>query len=531
MSYQVLARKWRPRLFTDMVGQGHVLKALTNALDQDRLHHAYLFAGTRGIGKTTLARIFAKCLNCEQGVSATPCDQCTACVGINESRFIDLIEVDAASRARVEETRELMDNVQYAPAGGRYKVYLIDEIHMFSGHSFNALLKTLEEPPPHVKFLLATTEPKKLPVTVLSRCLQFNLRHLTASQIGEQLVKILQNEAVEHDHPSVELIARSARGSMRDALSLLDQAISHGAGKLEEGQVRDLLGTVNSGDLTDLITALVKHDGALILAAVDHIAAHNPDYDTVLAELLSLLQKAAMAQVLSGEARELVADNALIKQLADQVNKEEIQLYYQIGLTGRNDLSISPDPRAGFEMILIRMLAFQPARANMFPPAPEAEEPAPETAAIASPPAPLYDSGKRPESPPATADHQGSAWKDIIARMALTGLTRELADNCILKSHTANKIELVISTTRQYLLNDQQKSRLEAAIKTQCGEHLKVTINPVEEINAESPAQANVREQDEKKRAAIASLQQDQNVKAIVDVFDGRLDPDSVNID
>ena len=297
MSYQVLARKCRPKTVEDMVGQGHVLHALTNALDTDRLHHAYLFTGTRGVGKTTLARILAKCLNCEQGVSSTPCGECSACVSIDEGRFVDLIEVDAASRAKVDETRDLMDNVQYAPSVGRYKIYLIDEVHMFSGHSFNALLKTLEEPPPHVKFLLATTEPKKIPVTILSRCLQFNLKHLSAEQINMQLKKILELESVESDSVSRKLIAKSADGSLRDALSLLDQAIAYGSGRLQETQVRSMLGTIDSLDLKELLEALISGDAQSVLQCTDHMAEHNPDYDSVLVELLSILQKIAICQI------------------------------------------------------------------------------------------------------------------------------------------------------------------------------------------------------------------------------------------
>ena len=358
MSYQVLARKWRPKTFADMVGQSHVLKVLTNALNNERLHHAYLFTGTRGVGKTTLARILAKCLNCEGGVSATPCARCHACTSIDEGRFVDLIEVDAASKSKVDETRELMDNVQYTAAVGRYKVYLIDEVHMFSGHSFNALLKTLEEPPSHVKFLLATTESKKIPITILSRCLQFNLKQLSGEQIEAQLKKVLTAETIESDKASRELIAHAANGSLRDALSLLDQAINHGGGRLTETEVRAMLGTIDGQHLQKLVTALIDGDATALIHCADQMAADHPDYDMALAELLALLQKIAVHKILPSDT----AHDQALKTLAEQTTGETLQLYYQIGMLGRRDLPYAPDPRMGFEMTLIRMLAFRPAQ-------------------------------------------------------------------------------------------------------------------------------------------------------------------------
>ena len=357
MSYQVLARKWRPRLFKELVGQGHVLKVLINALDSGRLHHAYLFTGTRGVGKTTLARILAKCLNCEAGVSSTPCGECGACAGIDEGRFVDLIEVDAASRAKVDETRELMDNVQYSPTAGRHKVYLIDEVHMFSKHSFNALLKTLEEPPPHVKFLLATTEPKRIPITILSRCLQFNLKHLTVEEIEGQLQTIMEAENAPAEGASAALLAAAADGSMRDALSLLDQAISFGNGRLEEAQVRDMLGAIDSNELRGLLDDIIRQDAAGLFARVNKVAELAPDYDALLAELLSILHDAAVAHALP-KAPELAGEIAA--GFASRLKKEDVQLYYQIALNGRRDLHMAPDPKMGFEMTLLRMLAFRP---------------------------------------------------------------------------------------------------------------------------------------------------------------------------
>lgn len=358
MSYQVLARKWRPRNFNEMVGQQHVLKALINALDGDRLHHAYLFTGTRGVGKTTIARVLAKCLNCETGVTSTPCGHCTSCLEIAEGRFVDLIEVDAASRTKVEDTRELLDNVQYAPTRGRFKVYLIDEVHMLSGHSFNALLKTLEEPPSHVKFLFATTDPQKLPVTILSRCLQFNLKRMTVDMISGHLTTILTKEAIQSDAPSLQLISRAADGSMRDALSLLDQAISFGAGRLKEAEVREMLGTISHEPLVDLLKAVEIGDGETVLERIEQMAGITPDFEAATDALISLLHKMAVLQIVP-QVRE---DEASIKQLAHQFSKEDVQLYYQIALHGRRDLSLSPDPRSGFEMIFLRLLTFRPLK-------------------------------------------------------------------------------------------------------------------------------------------------------------------------
>ena len=398
MSYQVLARKWRPRSFKDLVGQGHVLKVLINALDSGRLHHAYLFTGTRGVGKTTLARILAKCLNCETGVSSTPCGECGACVGIDEGRFVDLIEVDAASRAKVDETRELMDNVQYSPTAGRHKVYLIDEVHMFSKHSFNALLKTLEEPPPHVKFLLATTEPKRIPITILSRCLQFNLKHLTVEEIEGQLQIIMEAENVPAEGASAALLAAAADGSMRDALSLLDQAISYGNGRLEEAQMRDMLGAIDSNELRGLLDDIIRRDAEGLFARINKVAEMTPDYDALLAELLSILHDTAVAQALP-KTPELAGEIAA--GFASRLKKEDVQLYYQIALNGRRDLYMAPDQKMGFEMTLIRMLAFRPLQdaaspaSGTGPGAASGREKAPRPAE-AAPPAPV----SAPSAPP-----------------------------------------------------------------------------------------------------------------------------------
>jgi DNA polymerase III subunit gamma/tau len=399
MSYQVLARKWRPRTFREMVGQEHVLQALINALDHNRLHHAYLFTGTRGVGKTTIARILAKCLNCETGVSSEPCGQCSACVEIAENRFVDLIEVDAASRTKVEDTRELLENVQYAPTRGRYKVYLIDEVHMLSSHSFNALLKTLEEPPPHVKFLLATTDPQRLPVTVLSRCLQFNLKNMNPERIVQHLQFVLEKELVPFEESALWLLGRSADGSMRDAMSLTDQAIAFGSGKITESEVRAMLGTIDQGAINSLITALADLDGKAMLAAVDQLSEQAPDYAGVLAELLTLLHRIAIAQALPEAVDNSHGDRERVLELAQKLAPEDVQLFYQTALLGRRDLPLAPDPRAGLEMVLLRMLAFKPQGVADVPtkplPSSGAAKPQP-----SSPGSQLAERITEPETPP-----------------------------------------------------------------------------------------------------------------------------------
>ena len=520
MSYQVLARKWRPRAFEDMVGQSHVLKALANALDQDRLHHAYLFSGTRGVGKTTLARILARCLNCEAGVSSRPCGACQACAAIDEGRFVDLIEVDAASRAKVDETRDLMDNVQYAPSGGRYKIYLIDEIHMFSNHSFNALLKTLEEPPPHVKFLLATTEPGKLPVTILSRCLQFNLSHLTHAQIAEQIQMILGRESVAFDPASVELIARGAAGSMRDALSLLDQAIAHGGGKLQEAEVRAMLGTIDRADLSGLLQALADGDALALLDHSARIAGQNPDYDALLAEFLGLLHQIAVLQMLPEEAAHPRQDDAVLSGFAARLDKEDVQLYYQIGMLGRKDLYLAPDLKSGFEMILIRMLAFRPEAAGKTGAGQATETRAAQPAAA---PAPGRNTAAAPGRPATAA----GGWREMIEAMALSGLVKELAGHCALKSQTADRIELALAPAQDSLFGKNQKAQLAEALKARFGAHLKVRI-VAEAPAAETPAEAAVKLAEERQAEARQSVNRDPVVQTLLDTFDATLDQDSI---
>ncbi|MEC7187130.1 MAG: DNA polymerase III subunit gamma/tau, partial [Pseudomonadota bacterium] len=361
MSYQVLARKWRPKKFAEVAGQSHVLKSLINALDNERLHHAYLFTGTRGVGKTTLARILAKCLNCEKGVTSEPCEACSTCTEINEGRFIDLIEVDAASRTKVEDTRELLDNVQYSSTRGRFKVYLIDEVHMLSNHSFNALLKTLEEPPAHVKFLFATTDPQKLPITILSRCLQFNLKNLSPKLIVEYLEAVMQQEQIKCDRDALWQLAAAASGSMRDALTLADQAISYCQGEISHSGVIDMLGVPQQAQVFELLSAMAKGDLPLVLSLVEAISDHTPDYSNTLDSLLSTLHRIAIAQAAPTAVDNSFGDKQAVLRLAAEFAAEDIQLFYQLGAKGRGELRSGLDMRSAFEMLLLRMMIFSPS--------------------------------------------------------------------------------------------------------------------------------------------------------------------------
>ena len=365
MAYLALARKWRPKTFSEVVGQTHVVQALSNAIDSGRVHHAFLFSGTRGVGKTTLARIFAKSLNCEQGISAEPCQACNTCLSIDEGRYVDLIEVDAASRTKVDDTRELLENVQYAPTSGKYKVYLIDEVHMLSGHSFNALLKTLEEPPEHVKFLFATTDPQKLPVTVLSRCLQFNLRAMRPEQVENQLHKIVSSEKLEFDQSALRALAKAADGSMRDGLSLLDQAIAQGAGTVRSIDVESMLGTINSTHSEGILNALAAKDIAQLMQVITQMSDSAVDFSMALDEVLMQLYHISLAHLAPNTLAVSDANQTLIKQLAELIDAQTVQLYYQIGLISKRDISLAPSLRVGFEMALLRMMAFEPDDANL----------------------------------------------------------------------------------------------------------------------------------------------------------------------
>lgn len=522
MSYQVLARRWRPKSFAELVGQHHVVRALANALDNDRVHHAYLFAGTRGVGKTTLARILAKCLNCEIGVSSTPCGQCSACRQIDEGRFVDLVEVDAASRARVDETRELMENVQFSPARGRYKVYLIDEVHMFSNHSFNALLKTLEEPPPHVKFLLATTDPQKIPITVLSRCLQFNLRRLPTNEIAEQLERILRAEGVTAEPSVTCLLATAADGSLRDALSLLDQAIAYGEGVLTSADARAMLGILDKGHARALLTALAEGDAVGLLTHIEHMAAEVPDFTEALNAVLSELQCIAVAQAVPDALAREEQDREAVLALAQKMAPEDVQLFYQIGLMGRRDLPFAPDPRGGFEMILLRMLAFRPVSAG--------ERVAEGGLTMAQRPARTgADGTHRPVPLPISSSRadDGQDWPAIVEALRLEGITRELAVNSVLKRRTGDVVQLHVAPSHAQLAAKRVQEKLQAALSQYYGAAVRLEL-AVGSLAEDTPAAIEQRRQAERQQAAIRAIESDPNVEALCRTFDARIDRDSI---
>ena len=551
MSYQALARKWRPRSFDAIVGQEHVVRALVNAFERDRLHHAYLFSGTRGVGKTTIARVFAKGLNCEHGPTARPCCECGACREIDEGRHIDLIEVDAASRARVEETRDLLDNVQYAPVRSRFKVYLIDEVHMFSRHSFNALLKTLEEPPPHVKFLLATTDPQRLPVTVLSRCLQFGLRRLGVDEIAEELARISREEAIEADAQALRVLGRAADGSMRDALSLLDQAGAYGAGRIAVGDVRALVGTVGRDRLLALLEAVVSSDAAAMIAALDRLAGEAADFEMLLGEVVDAFGRMAALQVVPA-GREDDEEIDALRALAARISPEALQLHYQIGIMGRRDLPWAPHPRVGFEMTMLRMVAFAPASGAAaaseegvpMPGAAPAPAPAaarePETATGPPPGEDAYPLATVETPEPSDPEHRvpplpepepvvredaegllsPSRWADLCARLALNGITGQLAANCVVRGHTESTVDLVLSPEREQLLTSGTRAKLESALGDYFGRPIRLRVD-VARRSEESPAERDAREDSERVERASRELREVPDYQDLLTRFEG----------
>ena len=598
MSYQVLARKWRPKSFSEMAGQEHVLQALINALDNDRLHHAYLFTGTRGVGKTTIGRILSKCLNCETGVSSVPCGECSSCTEIDAGRFIDLIEVDAASRTGVDDMRDLLDNVQYAPSRGRFKIYLIDEIHMLSKSSFAALLKTLEEPPPHVKFLFATTDPQKLPITVLSRCLQFNLKNLSAERITEHLKYVLGEEKVPFEEAGLWSLGRAADGSMRDALSLTDQAVGHGGGSITESDVISMLGTIERHFVVDICIAMASQNGEKLLSSVGQMAEHSPDYDAALGDVLSIWHQVAILQTVPEALDRGISHFDELANLAETVSREDVQLFYQICLLGRKDLPLAPEQRAGFEMVMLRAMAFRPA---------ENGRPVP----LKSPPPEVEQSAKKPESAPTadvshhsagiaykdpnesldaaatveenklketlealdidllneepaaeitnddkvelltdnvteldksiSADSQvcegvnkvslneflPSHWIEVRRQLKIGASLGEIASHCLFTARVDDVLQFIIDDQENSLFDASHQESLGVALSDYFDHPLTVSINSGV-AKDETPRAANIRENNERKAAAVERLNADPSVMQFKQLFNGGLDEQSV---
>ena len=516
MSYQVLARKLRPASFASLVGQDHIVRALRHGLDSGRLHHAYLFTGTRGVGKTTIARILAKCLNCEAGVSASPCGECSVCKEVQENRFVDLIEVDAASRTRVDDTRELLDNAQYLPTRGRYKIYLIDEVHMLSASSFNALLKTLEEPPEHVKFLLATTDPKKVPITVLSRCLQFQLKNIAQERIAAYLAEAMTDEGIEFESEALEIIAKAARGSMRDALSVTDQAIAFGQGRLTAQDVAELIGAVGRDEVAAVLDAIESGDPQSVVRISGELAERAADFEATLAEVLQALHGIAVDKALHQ------ADNR------PTLDAETVQLYYQIALTGYRDMRVGPDPKTLFEMTLLRMLAFAPdaASAQSVPPSvsstqaasgPEPND-APQGPASTTPSLPPKRSG-----PDDGSEDLAAQWRGLLKQLNLSGPSRAIAEHSVLVAKDGDCYRLRLDPAQEALFSGERNPDIEQALGEALGQPVAVRIE-TGALAAESPAKHRERLRAEQQAAARQQLEQDDVVQSLLTEFDGRLE-------
>lgn len=531
MSYQVLARKWRPKNFEQVVGQEHVLKVLSHALDHDRIHHAFLFTGTRGVGKTTIARILAKALNCEKGVSATPCGECAHCRDIDAGRFFDLIEVDAASRTKVDDTRDMLENVQYMPAQGRYKIYLIDEVHMLSNHSFNALLKTLEEPPAHVKFLLATTDPQKLPVTILSRCLQFHLKALSIEQITQNLEKLLEKEKITYELEALKQIARSADGSIRDSLSLLDQAISMGNGNVKEADVHEMLGVIEQSYYYDILDHLATKNGNELLNVSANIAERSASYADVLVGLIDALYAVALTQTIPEASTDELGDLTRIRQLADQLSPGDVQLYYQIALNGRQDLSHSPHPRIGFEMVLLRMLAFTPVKAgpaqsfinNTAAKATGRPTPSPQ----AMPSAPATTPKSVSPAPSKSPDELLTQWDSIIPQLNLGQLLEQFLRHCCIDGVDNTTITLSVDDDIAHLRNSTTDTQLTSALQARYGKG--ITVKFIVKSNlADSPASQETARVNARVEQAQNDLLGDPVVRQLQERFDAQIVPGSI---
>jgi DNA polymerase-3 subunit gamma/tau len=558
ITYTALARKWRPHSFAEMTGQEHVLRALANALASGRVHHAFLFAGTRGVGKTTVARILAKCLNCDCGVSATPCDQCASCREIDAGRSVDLIEVDAASRTKVDDTRELLDNVQYAPTRSRYKIYLIDEVHMLTAHSFNALLKTLEEPPPHVKFLLATTDPQKLPVTVLSRCLQFNLKRLSVAMIGSRLTHILQAEQLAFEPAAVQLLAQAGDGSLRDALSLLDQLLAFGNGKALEADARAMLGTVERDQVLRVVELLAAGDAAGLISYASTLDEFAPDYAQLLDQLAALLERIALKQLVPSFEGDELHPSEVLARLAALIGAEDLQLYYQTAILGRRDLPLAPDARTGFRMTLIRMLAFRPpgaaatvgsmpaqapTAARLAPSQPVSAPRASASALPASVSAPSASSAPSPspspskDSPtalsptvslqPSTLPAEPGDWTAIVAALDLQGVPRELARNCALLGREGPIVRLALDPRSSSMRTRAMEDKLAQALSRYFGASVRLQFEPSDDAQ-DTPARAAERAEAQRRAQAQLAFEADPLVGTLKERFGASVLPESV---
>ncbi len=533
MSYQVLARKWRPRNFSTLVGQEHVVRALTHALSEQRLHHAYLFTGTRGVGKTTIARILAKSLNCEAGITATPCGICSACQEIDSGRFVDLLEVDAATNTKVDEMRQLLENAVYAPTRGRFKVYVIDEVHMLSNSAFNAMLKTLEEPPEHVKFILATTDPQKIPVTVLSRCLQFNLKQMPAGSISGHLAHILQAEGIPFDTPALGLIARSASGSMRDGLSLLDQAIAHGAGRVEEAQVRSMLGTVDQDYLFALLEAVRDGDASALLRVASDLAMRSLSFSAALQELGALLTRVQIAQCVPAAIDENEPERPRLLALAVALTPEFVQLAYQISVVGRSELSVAPDEYAGFVMTLLRLHTFRPSSvADVVAAATNRVKTAPSERSLPPPPSatsnlPPAKSAAATSAAPSPTEVSELDWHQIVSALPLSGLARTLAQHCELRRVGEGDCLLRLAPAHSHLQMKPAPDKLQQALSDYFKRPLLLRFE-VASNEIDTPAVAAGRERQERQGRAIAAIEQDTFVRDVIESFDASLVESSI---
>jgi DNA polymerase-3 subunit gamma/tau len=520
----VLARKWRPKTFAQLAGQEHVVQALGNALTQNRLHHAYLFTGTRGVGKTTIARIFAKSLNCVNGITATPCGVCSACTEIDSGRFVDLIELDAASNTQVDNMRELLESALYAPTSGRFKVYIIDEVHMLSKSAFNAMLKTLEEPPAHVKFILATTDPQKIPVTVLSRCLQFNLKQLPPALILTHLQYVLGQENIPFEAGALSLLSRAAQGSMRDALSLLDQAIAYSDSKVDEATVRNMLGAIDQSYLYDLLQTLLAHDGAGLLRIADDMAIRSLAFDAALQDLATLLHRVALAQTVPQAIAEDEPERERLLQLAQNFSAEEVQLFYQIAIHGRNEIDLAPDEYAGFTMTLLRMLAFMPGSAQAVP-----ERPIPKAATapamaqqkpqVASPVAVAAQPIPQPQSNPAQAAPSNPVatgtldWGVLLTQLNVQGMAKELAKHCTLESLVEGRLTLSLAPQHKHLqTNKMAQDKLQAALTEYFAQPMRLVV-ALGAANAATPAAVEQHEKQTRQQQAVEAITQDPFVR------------------